>query len=141
MITEEQLKSRLHDWGAEYRGGRYEHVGWHSKNILQVCHEHKGFRPDSRGRVPIAINTPADEVEAAVTALQVTPGEPLKPNVYFRAAMSLRVCYVAPSYWAEEERLRQLRRVGIAINKTAYYEALKIGRRHVASVLSCGKAA
>jgi len=135
MISDQQINARLLEWGREFRSGKYEHVGWHSKNILQVCHEHKGFKPDNSRRPRIAINTPADEVEAAVILLQKTPGKPKRPNPHFRAAMCLRACYVAPEYWPESERLSQLKRIGIWINRVTYYEALKMGRLYVSGFL------
>ena len=48
-MDKKQLEARLIQWAEEYGGGRYEHIGYSSRNMLQSLIEHQGLC-----RVPVA---------------------------------------------------------------------------------------
>ena len=130
MMTETQLDGRLADWQREYGWGGMPKES-SGTNILQRLIDHKGFVPSSRGYVPVPIRTLADEVEAVVMVMQNTPHKPGTPNPYYRAAMVLRVEYLTPQYWPEQERLLKLKRIGLEMSRHTYYRALGFARAYL----------
>lgn len=120
------LELRLREWAREYRGGRYEHIGWPNKNILATLHEHHGFVPDSQIAKRIPVITTADEVENGVQALI---------RVDFKAAQALRVEYLC-DHLPEAEKLSKLRRMGFSFSRAHYYDVLRIARAFVGGWLS-----
>lgn len=121
------LEARLVEWASEYRGGRYENIGYASQNILQTLIDHKGFVPSSRGFVPVATRTAADEVEEAVHALD-------KQQAGYLPAMVIRCEYMC-SHLPIETRLARLRALGQNPGRVRYYQLLRLARIHVAAWL------
>lgn len=121
------LEARLVEWADEYRGGRYENIGYASQNILQTLIDHKGFVPSSRGFVPVATRSAADEVEEAVHAL----GKQAAGHV---PAMVIRCEYMC-SHLPVEKRLARLRALGQNPGRVRYYQLLRLARIHVAAWL------
>ncbi|WP_052688066.1 hypothetical protein [Xanthomonas sp. MUS 060] len=120
------LESRLVQWAEEYGGGRYENIGYQTQNVLQSLVEHKGFLPGGSSYRPILINTPGDEVESAVRAME--------SSGYLRPAHTLRCEYFlkkAPI----EVKLSKLRRIGVDIKRPTYYDYLSIAKAFVAGKL------
>jgi hypothetical protein len=126
-MDKKALEGRLENWAEEYGGGRYEDIGYASRNILQTLIEHKGFIPSSRGFIPIPIRSMADEVESAVRLM-----ESLR---YFRQGRVIRCEYfirTAPM----EVRLSNLKRIGISTSRAGYYDYLAIAKAFVAGKLA-----
>lgn len=131
-MDKKQLEQRLENWAKEYGGGRYDDLGYASRNILQTLIEHEGFIPSTRGYVPIPIRSQADEVEAAVRMMESTG--------YFRPGRVLRCEYFITSA-PMELRLQNLSRIGISISRAGYYDYLAIGKAFVAGQLTRDMAA
>lgn len=127
MIDRQELETRLVGWAQEYGGGRYEHVGWHSRNLLQTLVEHQGFVPSSRGFVPIPIRSAADLVEKTVCEMEA--------GDMCRHAKVLRCDYFAPNLTVEE-RLRAMRRGGYGMSRAGYYDLLAQAKCFVRAALS-----
>ena len=127
MRRSRDLEARLVEWAKEYRGGRYEHIGYASKNLLQTLIDHKGFMPDARGYIPVATRTASDEVEEAVHALD-------KQEQGWVPAMVLRCEYMC-AHLPIEQRLIRLSRLGQSLQRVRYYQLLRIARIHVAAWL------
>lgn len=131
-MDRKDLECRLENWAAEYGGGRYQDIGYASRNILQTLIEHEGFVPNSGGFAPVPINTQADEVEAAVRQMEVIgylrPGRVIRCE-YFMARAPM------------EAKLRNLDRVGISIKRPTYYDYLAIAKAFVHAQLVQEKAA
>lgn len=139
MINEAQLDAWLEQWACEY-GRDCDMPLSRACNPLQSLIARNGFAP-SGGSPRIVIGTWADEVESAVRALELMRGEPGTTNQTFRAAMCLRECYLSPQYWPEEERLRALAKVGIAISRQTYYRAVQYARGYLRQALPIERAA
>lgn len=131
-MDKKQLDGRLENWAEEYGGGRYENIGFASRNILQTLIEHEGFVPSSRGFVPVPVNTMADEVEAAVRIMETTG--------YLRPGRVLRCEYFMHSA-PMEVKLRNLEYIGIFIKRPTYYDYLSIAKAFVAGQLTRERAA
>jgi hypothetical protein len=126
-MDKKALEGRLENWAEEYGGGRYEDIGYASRNILQTLIEHKGFIPSSRGFIPIPIRSMADEVESAVRLMESLG--------YFRQGRVIRCEYfirTAPM----EVRLSNLKRIGISTSRAGYYDYLAIAKAFVAGKLA-----
>ncbi len=119
------LEERLWDWAREYRGGRYENIGWPTKNIVSTLMAHQGFMPDSQiaRRIPIRVN--ADEIECAVLELL---------GQSYKTAWVLRVEYLR-SEIPEQEKLSHLRRIGLGMSRNHYYEQLRLAKAFIAGFL------
>ena len=126
MLGKDELKSRLIAWAQEYGGGRYENIGYSSRNMLAVLIAHKGFIPDSRGFIPVPIRTAADEVEDAVADME--KGGMFKPGRVVRCEFFL-------PHAPEEERLGYLKRIGIPMSRAGYYIYLGQGMAFLAAAL------
>jgi len=116
MISNETIEQRLRDWAKEYRGGRYENVGWHSKNILETLREHQGFMPDSQLSKRALVRTAADEVEEAIQELL---------RVNWKAGCVVRIEYLKADA-PEQQKLDELRRDGLGMSRAHYYECLRV---------------
>jgi len=132
MLSRAELESRLKGWADEYGGGRYENIGYHSRNMLQTLVEHQGFVPSGRGYIPVPIRTAADEVERVVVAMEA--GE------YFKQGRVLRCDYFLPNI-PMEVRLKNLHRIGIQTSRAGYYDFLAQAKVGVAAALSKALAA
>ncbi|SDX52404.1 hypothetical protein [Lysobacter enzymogenes] len=132
MIDRTALESRLRNWAEEYGGSKYANVGWPGQNMIQTLVEHKGFVPDSRGFIPVPIRSQADEVETVVREME--------QGDYMRQAKVLRCDYFHPGM-AIDARLYAMRRIGLGISRTAYYDLLAQAKAMVAGALSTAKAA
>lgn len=126
-MTPDVLERRLRDWAEEYRGGRYEHLGFSGRNILSTLIEHRGFVPSSRGFVPVPTCTPADEVEVVVNRMAEVG---LYPESHV-----LRIEYFEPDL-ATEHRLDRLRRLGLAMTEDAYASRLAMAKGFLMGALS-----
>jgi hypothetical protein len=120
------LEARLKGWAEEYGGGRYEHVGWHSRTPLQTLVEHQGFMPSSRGFIPIPIRSAADEVEQAVCRMEA--------GDYFKQGRVLRCDSFLPNV-PMEVRLQKLKRIGIHTSRAGYYDYLAQAKAYLAGAL------
>jgi hypothetical protein len=125
-MDKKQLEARLSNWAEEYGGGRYENIGFQSRNVLQTLVEHEGFIPSSRGFIPIPIKSLADEVESTVRAMEAFG--------YTRPGLVLRCEYFVPNA-PMEIRLGRLKRVGVSISRAGYYDYLAIAKAYVAGQL------
>lgn len=125
-MDKKQLEGRLANWAAEYGGGRYENIGYPSRNTLVSVIEHEGFMPSARGYIAIPINTQADEVEAAVRRMEC--------NGLLRPGRVIRCEYFMPNA-PMESRLDNLGRLAIHISKATYYDYLAIAEAFVLSAL------
>lgn len=126
-MDKKELDGRLVNWAEEYGGGRYENIGYASRNILQTLIEHEGFVPSARGFIPIPIRSKADEIEAAVRMMESTG--------YYRPGRVLRCEYFMPNA-PMESRLQNLKRIGISTSRAGYYDYLAIARAYVAGQVS-----
>jgi hypothetical protein len=132
MIDRESLEVRLRGWAQEYGGGRYENIGYPSSNALQTLIEHQGFMPNSAGFVPIPIRSAADEVEAAVNAME--------RSGWYRQGRVVRCDYFLP-HAAMESRLKNLAKAGVSLSRASYYDHLAQAKAYLAGALSGAKAA
>lgn len=127
MDRSKELERRLIEWSGEYAGGRYENIGWANRSWLATMIQYHGRAPDGLSREVIALGTPADEVEEAVHALELS-ADGYKPGRVLRA-----------EYWMpkapEEQKLQALRSLGLPMSRQGYYGYLKLGRFHVAAWL------
>lgn len=130
MIDRTELDVRLRGWADEYGGGKYEHVGWHSRNLLQTLVEHRGFVPSSRGFVPVPVRSAADEVERLVCEMEA--GDML------RHAKVLRCDYFAPNLIVED-RLKAMRKIGFSMSRAAYYDLLAQAKCFMRAALSTNR--
>lgn len=126
MSRDSELERRLENWAKEYGGGRYEHVGWNSRNMLATLIEHEGFVPDARGYIPVAIQTQADEIECAVRAMEASG--------MFKPGRVLRCEYFMPNS-AEEVKLQNLRALGLGMSRSGYYNYLAQAKAYVAGAI------
>jgi hypothetical protein len=121
-----ELERRLKGWAEEYGGGRYENIGYHSRNMLQTLVEHRGFVPDSRGFIPVPIRSAADEVEQVVNRMEA--------DGWFKQGRVLRCDYFLPNI-PMATRLTNLRRIGIQTSRAGYYDFLAQAKAFVAGAL------
>jgi len=127
IISEGLLEERLKEWAMEYGGGKYDNLGFQSRNILQRLIEHGGFVPDSGGFRPTEIRTRADEVEKAVNRMEQA-GWRISGAV-------LRLDYFCPKM-AMPRRLEVLRAGGFHVARSNYYFRLHEARAFVAGMLA-----
>jgi hypothetical protein len=119
------LESRLTDWAREFRGGRYENVGWQGVSSLAVAMKYHGPAPQGLNPRRIETNTPADEVEAALKALARQPAGLVPATV-------LRCEYLASSQ-PRVEKLRRLARIGHSMDTARFSQHLRLAKVHVAA--------
>jgi len=132
MIDREALESRLRGWAQEYGGGKYENIGYQSRNMLQTLIEHGGFVPDSRGFIPVPIRSAADEVESAVAAME--------SGGWHRQGRVLRCDYFMPNA-SMDMRLRNLRHIGVSLSRASYFDYLAQAKAYIAGALASAKVA
>lgn len=132
MIDSKTLEARLVGWADEYGGGRYENVGWHSRNLLQTLIEHKGFIPNSAGYIPIPIRSAADEVERMVREMEA--------GDLYRHARVIRCDYFLPGLTVDM-RLQNMRRIGLPMSRAGYYDLLAQAKQYLRGALSARAAA
>ena len=122
-----ELERRLQEWAGEYAGGRFEDIGWPGISQIATMMKYHGRAPDGLSVEVVAVNTPADDVEAAVAELEKTR-DGLKPGKVLRC-----------EYWMtrapEEQKLQVLRKSGLPMSRQGYYGYLKLARFHVAAWL------
>ncbi len=143
MISNEDLEARLKAWGEDYGGGRYEDIGYPSRSTIATLLEFHGFRPDSQvAKLCTKLDSPADEVEAAVMAMQ-------RQGVDGEAdAHCIRVAYDS-RLSSERDRLRRLHAIGHrvknvvmkSISRQRYYERLRRAREAIRSFCERGSMA
>ena len=121
-----ELDCRLRAWADEYGGGKYEHVGWHTRNLLQTLIEHQGFIPDSRGYIPVPIRSAADEVEQVVKAMEA--------DGWFKQGRVLRCDFFMPTV-PMEIRLKNLAHIGVSLSRASYFDHLAQAKAYVAGGL------
>ena len=119
MLSLSDLEARLVAWADEYGGGRYENIGWSSRNLLETLGVHGGFVPDSGGFRRAPIRTAADDVDEAIKAMQAGP--------MFRSAFVIRCEYFRPEL-AMDDRRRMLRGIGVLVSEDGYRDALEAGK-------------
>ena len=126
LVSRAALESRLIGWGREYGGGKYEHNGWKTRNLIQTLMEFGGFVPESGGFLPNPVRSAADEVEDVVRSME--------RGGYFVHTRILRCDYFEPK-WAMDMRLDTLRKLGIGVSKAGYYLKLNEAKLFVAGAL------
>jgi hypothetical protein len=131
-MIESELQERLKNWAREYGGGRYEHISWNGRNLLQVLIDHKGEVPDARGYVPVPIKTAADDVEEIVKTMQ--------NGGRFRIAMVLR-CEFYNLDAPIEHKLTKLGDLGLPMSRSGYYAYLSQAVAYVDGALDALRAA
>jgi hypothetical protein len=134
MITESQLREKLKYWIREYGWGGMPNQ--RSTNLLQTLIDHHGFVPSGSKRPHVPINTVGDEVEDAVMAMASTPAEVGDENVMFKAAMAMRAYYLTPKHWPEEDRIKQLKIIGLPMGRHTYYRCVQLGRAFLLGYLN-----
>jgi hypothetical protein len=122
-----ELECRLREWADEFAGSKYENIGYASKSWLHNAIVYHGPAPQGLNPRSSGARTPADEVEAAVVALEKQEGG-------YRAARVLRAEYWMKSA-AEEHKIQSLRHIGLPMGRTKYYDELWLARVHVAAWL------
>jgi hypothetical protein len=122
-----ELERRLKGWAEEYGGGRYENIGYQSRNMLQTLVEHQGFVPNSRGFIPVPIRSAADEVEQTVNRMEA--------DGWYKQGRVLRCDYFLPNI-PMDVRLRNLRRIGVQTSRAGYYDFLAQAKAFVAGALT-----
>jgi len=111
-----RVEERLKQWAHEYRDG------WGSSGtVLSRLIDHKGFVPDARGFTPVPTNTPADEIERIVVAMQV--------GGMRREATVLRSEYF-DTHSPDSVRFEDLH-----VGRAGYYTALAVAKAYVAGKL------
>lgn len=126
-MTPELLERRLKEWADEYRGGKYEHIGYPRKNMLAGLIEHQGFVPDSQIAKRIPQETLGDEIERLILAM-------LQGGM-FRQAWCIRTEYLC-DHEPEEQRLSRLSRMGLGMSRAHYYEQIRIGKAFMLGALT-----
>jgi hypothetical protein len=127
MLDRTELERRCLVWAREYGGGRYENIGYASRNLLQTLIEHGGFVPDtgcSAGKSPI--RTEADDVEEAVRRMEA--GGMFRPGRVIRCEYFM---LEAP----EEQKLQNLRHIGLGMSRAGYYNYLAQAKAFLAGAL------
>jgi len=122
----DELEARLVAWAKEYGEGNGPGIGWSGQNLLQTLIDHKGFVPNSRGYVPVPIQTGADEVESIVRGMEASG--------WFRHVRALRCDYYRPNIGIDQ-RLQMMRRIGLGMSRTGYYEYVSQAKAFVAGAL------
>ena len=121
-IDERELERRLREWADEFRGGRYEQLGYSGNTLIATLIAHKGFVPTGGGHRPVPTGTPADEIEAIVMQMEEcglrSEAQVLRIE-YFQARLPL------------EAKLQRLRRVGQGMSKPTYYTRLRVASAFV----------
>lgn len=115
MIDKTELERRLEAWAGEYGGGRYADLGFGNRHVLKTLIEHGGFMPESGGYQRAPIRTAADEVEMAVREME--------SGGMFKAGRVVRCEYFMADA-PEEEKLRNLRTLGLPMSRAGYYNFL-----------------
>jgi hypothetical protein len=123
-LDRRELEGRLECWAEEYGGGRYEHIGFPSRNVLGKLVEQQGHIP--RTGTPATGKSPtlADEVEDAVKLMEA--------QGYGRPAAVIRVEFFNRRV-PVETKLKVLERgtAGFKISRKTYYEYLGIAKAFV----------
>jgi len=142
-LSDEELEANLKAWGDGYGGGRYEDIGYPSRSTIATLLEFHGFRPDTQiAKLCIKLDSPADEIEAAVLSLQ-------RQGIDGEAdAHCLRVAY-DPKLSTERDRLRRLHGIGWrvkndvlkVISRQRLYERIRRARESVRSFCERGRLA
>lgn len=140
-LSDEELEANLKSWGESYGGDRYENIGYPSRSTIATLLEFHGFRPDSQvAKLCVKLDTPADEIEAAVLSLQ-------RQGIDGQAdAHCLRVAY-DPKLGTERDRLRRLHAIGHrvkndvmkTISRQRLYERIRRARESVRSFCERGR--
>lgn len=126
MRRDDELENRLRAWADDYRGGKYEDIGYPSTSSIATLMTYHG--PAPQGLHPRSVLcSETDEVESAVQALE-------HRDDGYRAARVLRCEYWMPDS-AERARMQALSRVGLHMSRATYYTQLRIARVHVAGWL------
>lgn len=125
-MTPDVLERRLREWAEEYRGGRYEDLGFPRQNILARLRQHAGFAPDSQMAKRIPHGTPADEIESLIIGMLTG---------MFRQAWCLRIEYLRDDL-PIEAKLEILDAIGLRMSRGVYYEQLRIGRAYLLGALN-----
>lgn len=127
MRRDDELENRLRAWADDYRGGKYEDIGYPSTSSIATLMTYHG--PAPQGLHPRSVLcSETDEVEAAVQALEHRADG-------YRAGRVLRCEYWMRRDIPEKDRLRALARAGVHMSRATYYAQLRIARVHVAGWL------
>jgi hypothetical protein len=127
MRRNTDLEARLEEWAGEYGGARYEDNGWHGISPLANIIKYHGRAPQGLNPRRVETNGAADEVEAAVRALEAQKAGVVPASV-------LRCHYFAGDV-PRDVRLQRLARVGNRMDSTRYSHHLRMAKMHVAAWL------
>lgn len=127
MLGKSDLESRLIAWAKDYGGGRYENIGFSSRNLLQTLIEHGGFVPDARGFSRAPVKTSADEVDDAVREME--------SGGMFKQGRVLRCEYFLYDS-GEDVKLRNLRSIGLPMSRAGYYIYLGQAKAFLSAALT-----
>lgn len=121
------LETRLAEWANEYNGRSYDDIGWQGISPMAVIMKYHGRPPQGLNPRRIETNSPGDEVERAVRALEAqergwTPARVLRCE-YFLAHLE------------KHQRLASLHAIGVRLKEVGYSQHLRIARVHVAAWL------
>lgn len=126
MLDKKDLEARLIGWAREYGGGRYQNIGYSSRNLLQTLIEHGGFVPDAKGGGHAKGRTAADEVDDAVRAMEA--GGMFKPGRVLR-------CEYFMMDSGDDVKLRALRAIGLPMSAEGFDEHLTAAKTHLRRAL------
>lgn len=132
MLDKNELERRLVGWASEYGGGRYENLGYASRNLLQTLIEHGGFVPDARGFARAPVRNAADEVEIAVRAMET--GGMFKPGRVIR-------CEYFMGDSALDAKIKALRRIGLPMSAEGFQTYLNESKDYLRRVLKSKRVA
>lgn len=127
MSRSRDLEARLNEWGKEYGGGRYDNIGWQGASPIVTLMTYHGRAPQGLNPARVETNGSADEVEAAVRALQSQRSGRVLADV-------LRCEYYVRDI-ERQDRLRKLSRIGHRMETSRYSHHLRSAKIHVAGWL------
>jgi len=127
MSRSRDLEARLMDWGREYGGSQYDNIGWQGVSPILTLMTYHGKAPQGLNPARIETNGPADEVEAAVRALEL------------QKSGRVLACVLRCEYYVRDierrDRLSRLSRIGHRMETSRYSHHLRSAKIHVAGWL------
>lgn len=127
MRRTNELENRLVEWADEFRGSRFEYLGYPSATWLHNAIVFQGPQPQGLNPRNLRERTPAEEVESAVLALE-------RQEDGYRPARILRCEYFMRSA-ALDSKMHALSRAGMRVSRTLFFDELWVARTHVAAWL------
>jgi len=119
------LESRLTEWAREYGGRHYDDIGWPGVSPMAQIMKYHGRAPQGLNPRRIETNSPGDQVERAIRALEGQERGRIPACV-------IRCEYFA-SADAKDVKLSRLKRIGVDVKEVGYSQHLRIAKVHVAA--------